>query len=175
MAAAVLSLGLGGCGFRPMYGTASNEPMVGDDLASISIDPIADRQGQLLHNALLTRLTPKGETQRPRYRLHVLLTMWESQQVIRSDATASRAADVYTASYNLVERDAKGSETVIAYGVVQRTLSYDFLTQHYADISAAEDIRSRAAEVIADEIRNEVAAYFIRRRQARGGLPPDTP
>lgn len=157
-----------GCGFSPMYGKYSADPKVTSELASIQIDPLTDRPGQMLHNALLTRLNPRGEPDAPRYRLHTYLSISESQVALQKDSSATRAILTYQASYYLYQ-----DQTPITYGSVTRTLSYDFLVEHYADISAAQDVRSRGAQVVAEEIRNQLAAYFIRKQQTGdgGGTP----
>jgi LPS-assembly lipoprotein len=152
----VLLLGLTACGFRPLYGTKSIDPQSVAELASVSIRPMDDRQGQMIHNALLTRFNPRGEPVKPRYDLWVTYTVSEGQQALRTDDTATRNTLYYTITYRLFE---KGIPVVI--GNVMKQVSYDFLTQHYANVSADEDVRRRASELLADEVRNRIAAYFI--------------
>src|SRR5690242_7641602 len=77
--AALLLLALAGCGFRPLYGTRAADPYVGPEMGGIYISPLPDRDGQLVRNALLDRIDPKGEPQQPRYRLDIKLTVTESQ------------------------------------------------------------------------------------------------
>lgn len=155
-AAAVLCLlALAGCGFRPLYGKNSYDPGVTDKLATIEVAPLPDRQGQLLRNALLTDLNPYGEPIHPRYRLVVSLTITENQQALRTDDTATRDIVNYSISYWLYE-----DKTRVAVGAFSQMFSFDFLEQHYANISAADDIHKRAAQSVADEIRNRLAAYF---------------
>lgn len=164
LASLVLLLGLAGCGFQPMYGTSSANPATVAEMASIQIKPMPERSGQLLYNALMTRLNPKGEPSKPRYQLSVVLTIAEGQVALRKDDTATRDVQAYTANYILSQNGVQ-----VAAGVVTQTLSYDFLEQHYANVSAAEDIRRRAAEVLADELRGHLAAYFIRKAEAGAG------
>jgi LPS-assembly lipoprotein len=155
--ACLLPLITGSCGFKPLYGKNSYPAEVVDNLASIEVDPIKDRQGQLIHNALLTDLNPRGEPAKARYHLQTLVTYNESQQALRTDDTATRNMVTYGISYYLVENN-----TRISTGAFTQIFSYDYLSQHYANIAAADDVHRRAAQSIADEIRNRLAAYFAK-------------
>ncbi len=155
--ACLLPLALASCGFRPLYGKNSYNSSVLDELASIDVAPLPDRGGQLIHNALLTDLNPRGEAAKPRYALAVLSNLSETQQALRTDDTATRNLMTYSVSFRLFE----GKANILA-GSFTQMFSYDFLEEHYANISAAEDIHRRAAQSIADEIRNRLAAYFIK-------------
>jgi len=139
-----LGLALAGCGFRPMYGKSSTDPKVLQELATIQVKPIDDRAGQLLHNALLTQLNPKGEPVRPAYLLVVSLN----------------------------SSDTAEATLLIAQGQSTKQASYDYLKQHYADISAQESVNKRAADQVAEDIRNQLAAYFIRAAEVHRGEVP---
>ena len=162
LAATLLLAALAGCGFRPLYGTRSTDPVVMQELAGIYIKPIPDRQGQLVHNALLVRLNPSGEPRDPRYRLDVTVGASESQVALQQDNTASRDEVTYNVSYLLFSGD-----QLVTTGSFSRQFSFDFLPQQYANISARADVARRSADEIADEIRNRMAAYFARAAQAR--------
>ena len=153
-----------GCGFHPLYGRDSYDADLQAQLASIRVEPLPDRQGQLLHNALLTNLSPRGETDQPKYSLRVLLQLTEAQQALRKDDTATRNIIYYNVSYYLYEK-----ETPITAGTFLRSFSYDFLLEHYANIAAQEDIKRRAAEEIAGELRTRLAAYFAKASEVKAG------
>ncbi len=155
LTAATVLLLLGGCGFHPLYGQSALDPAVMQELASVHVDPLRDRQGQLIHNALLTSLSPRGEAAQARYRLVILLTINEAQQALRTDDTATRDVLYYNITFYLYE-----GPTAVTAGTFSQVYSYDFLQEHYADISAQEDVQRRAASAIANEIRNRLAAYF---------------
>ena len=53
-------LALGGCGYRPLYGTAGDNRGVVASLASISITETDTRLGQILRNDLLSAMRPAG-------------------------------------------------------------------------------------------------------------------
>lgn len=155
---------LAGCGFRPLYGTSSGDPGVADELASIRVAGLPDRAGQLVRNALVTRLSPEGEPERPRYTLQLAVSAQDVAEAISADQTATRDEVIYRVSYNLFS-----GGTRVDAGQFIRVLSYDYLDQHYSNISAQQDVQARAAEVVADQIRLELAAYFVRGAQARAG------
>jgi len=162
-----LGLALAGCGFRPMYGKSSTDPKVLQELATIQVKPIDDRAGQLLHNALLTQLNPKGEPVRPAYLLVVSLNSSDTAEATLPDDTASRNLITYTANYSLYRK-----RELIAQGQSTKQASYDYLKQHYADISAQESVNKRAADQVAEDIRNQLAAYFIRATEVHRGEVP---
>lgn len=165
-----LLLVLAGCGFRPMYGTRSTDPKVAAELSNIYVQPIADREGQLVHNAILVRLNPNGGQHKPRYRLQVVIGVVEAQTILATDQTATRADVTYTATYELFEGD-----TLLTQGTFVRDFSYDYLNEQYSNISARVDVGRRAAEEIAVEVRNRMAAYFIRALKARATAAESAP
>lgn len=157
---------LASCGFRPLYGKDSFNPAVMRDLASVDIQPLENREGQLIHNALLTDLHPRGDGAGYRYRLHVMPSITETSQALRTDDTATRNIVTYSVTFWLYE----GSTRVLA-GSFTQMFSYDFLEEHYANVAAADDIHHRAAQAIADEIRNRLAAYFAKAAEVKAQSP----
>jgi LPS-assembly lipoprotein len=153
--ALLLPLALSACGFHPLYGKQGVDPNVADELASIQVDPLRDRQGQLIHNALIKALTPEGTPGQPRYHLYVTYVITEAQQALRTDDTATRDVLYYRVLYRLYE-----GSTAITAGTFPKTFSYDFLTEHFANVAAQSDIQNRAAEAICEEVRNRLAIYF---------------
>src|SRR5471032_3284963 len=86
---ALLSILAGtGCGFEPLMGQRNNL-QVGDELAQIRVEMIADRSGQILRNYLLDDLTPRGVQGRERYSLRVTLSEPRREVAISRDNTAS--------------------------------------------------------------------------------------
>jgi len=162
VAAAFLLLALAGCGFRPLYGTHSSDPHVTSDLSSIYIRPLPDREGQLVHNALLVRFNPKGEAGGARFQMDVNIGLNEGQVAVGRDGTATRALVTYSAAYTLFE-----GNIALTSGQFARIYSYDYVPQQYSDVSARADVGRRAAEEIADEIRNRIATYFSAGAKAR--------
>jgi LPS-assembly lipoprotein len=63
-------IGLGGCGFRPLYGGARGEA-VAEELASVEVRAPLSRLGRTLQNQLIEDLNPAGLSVAKRYRLDV--------------------------------------------------------------------------------------------------------
>jgi len=150
---------LAGCGFRPMNspgGQGAGHP----DLAAISIAPIPDRVGQLLHNRLLDLLNPRGRPSAPRYKLTVQLTETIEEIGFRKTEVATRANLRLRTTYILTDAVTQTSVTVGSRTVVS---SYNILQSDYATLVAEEDARTSATREAADEIRTALAVYFAAR------------
>jgi LPS-assembly lipoprotein len=160
-----LPLALGACGFHPLYGKQGVDPNVAEELASIQVDPMRDRQGQLIHNALIKALTPDGTPAKPRYHLMVAWTITEAQQALQTDDTATRDVLYYRVLYRLYE-----GPTAVTAGTFPQTFSYNFLSEHYANIAAQSDVQIRAAESITQEVRNRLAIYFTTAARQKAAL-----
>ena len=158
--AGLLVLFLTGCGFQPMNSQYSNRPTV-PEMATVKIALIDDRMGQELRNALLDRLNPKGEPERPLYVLKVSLSKGSSELGVRKDDTATRANLKATA--NIALSDAKGNP--LLSDTVSSTASYNIMEARYATTAAERNAEQRAAIDLADMIYARVAAYFSRNKQ----------
>src|SRR5690242_19141638 len=97
---AVFTASLAGCGFEPLYGEHARtfDPM----LASIYVEPIPERDGQLLAISLRDSFNPQGQRAETKYRLRVVLTTSRREVAIRQDATASRLQLDTSASWTLL-------------------------------------------------------------------------
>ena len=103
--ASVLAIGalcmlVAACGFEPLYARRAGGSTY-DQLSAVYIEPIEDRTGQLLYNALRDRMNPEGAPQRPAYRLSVKLDEARSELATRSDEFATRADVTVTAVYKV--------------------------------------------------------------------------
>ncbi len=160
---------LSGCGFRPMnspQGSGAGHP----ELAAISVTPIADRVGQLLHNRLLDLLNPRGRPVSPRYGLNIQLSESIEQIGFRKTELATRANLRLYAVYTLYDLTSRQTLVSNKQSVVS---SYNILQADYATLVAEEDARSTAARELADEIRVALAVYFAARDdEARQGKTP---
>lgn len=164
-AAAVLALaGLAACGYKPLYGdnSTASRPEVRASMADVQIMPIRDRVGQLVRNSLIDRMTPAGQGETGRYRLDVRLEERREELAIRRDETATRANLHLTAVYRLHDN---ASGAVVSSGTSFATTSYNLVRNEFAAQSALRDARQRGADLIAEDITYQVAAYFNRRQQ----------
>lgn len=155
-------VGLAACGFQPMYGHYRDRTPVAAQLAMISIDPIPDRTGQLVRNALEQRMA-RGGTAAQRYRLAVDLAEATAGVGIQMNALASLANLTMTATFTLTGGDI-GQWTGRSSAVV----SYALLGEPYASKAAEADARARAAEMLADDMVLKIGAFLNRRTPGPG-------
>src|SRR6266700_1181590 len=86
---------LSGCGWTPLYADIEAGP-ASEELATIRVDPIAERIGQRLEIALRNSLNPRGEPTKERYRLKTTLAVYLSNLGIQSQGLATLGRlDVY--------------------------------------------------------------------------------
>ena len=152
---------LGACGFQPLYSqrTGSASPQ---ELALVTIDTIADRDGQKLHNFLRDRLNPLGFPPEPFYRLQLKLNTTTRDLAIRKDETATRANLILTA--NFILRDIRTGK-VLFKGRSRSTNSYNILESEFATIASLNDATTRAARELSDDISARLAIFFSRRHR----------
>lgn len=160
---------LAGC-FQPMYAERSptGGPGVRQSMAAVDVSQISAPNGTRLsrlavevRNGLLFELTGGSATPPQTHRLKISLSSQETSVIVDVD-TARPDVQNYgiDASYTLTE---------IATGKVvfsSRTfarVSYDIpgQEQRFARARGLRDAENRAAKVIADNIRNRVASYFV--------------
>ncbi len=147
-----------GCGFKPLYGTASDDTSNASiRLASIRILPLPDRVGQKMHNLLRDRLNPQGQPLRPDYLLQVRISEVLEELGIRKDETATRANLTVIADFVL--RDARTNVELIK-GRSRAINSYNILESQFATLYSESDARDRGLREISDEIRDRLAVYF---------------
>jgi hypothetical protein len=82
-------IGLGGCGFRPLYGGARGEA-VAEELASVEVRAPLSRLGRTLQNQLIEDLNPAGLSVAKRYRLDVRLRQSRRALAIQLDDSVTR-------------------------------------------------------------------------------------
>ena len=153
--ALLMPLALSACGFHPLYSKNGADPNIREEFAGIQVDPLKDRQGQEIHNALIKTLTPAGQPAEPRYHLFVTYQVTESQAALSTDETATRDVMRFLILYKLYE-----GNTVLTSGTFPEVFSYNFLQEHYANVGVQADIRARVSDQIAMEVHNRLAIYF---------------
>ncbi len=154
-----LALGASGCGFRPLYGTASVDGRghaVETHLAAIEIEPIANRLGQQVHNYLRDGMNPQGQPGSAAYFLDVRVAESSPGGLARRDLGASRTNIELEATFWL--RD--GADKVLLADTARAVTGFDVFRDPLNDISALEDAEDRTAQLLARMITSRVAAYF---------------
>jgi LPS-assembly lipoprotein len=161
---AVALAALVGCGFKPMYAPTGGDATIG----AVTVPEISGKSGHAFRTEL-TRLLGAERGSATSRRLEVALTETIGSLGLRVDESATRADLTLTADYVLF--DASGVE--LFRGVVSQIASYDIPTSAFGEVSAQNDARERAAAMLAERMRAELA---LRLSRPRAALPaPVTP
>jgi LPS-assembly lipoprotein len=141
-----------GCGFRPLYGHSNLAP----EMASIFVEPIADRDGYEMRNTLIDLLHSDGETAGKAYRLKIVLNENSQGIALQNDATITRYNTTLDARYTL--SDARGNE--LTTGTQTELSAYNVVNSPYASLVAQQDSTKRAAQDIAQRIQLDLGVWF---------------
>jgi len=150
------SLAVAGCGFHPMYGGGK----VGPELASIYVEPVAERDGYELRNQLIDLLGSDGRQAGKAYTLKLTLNELSNGVTLQNDATITRYNDTLTVSYVLT--DAQGKQ--VTSGSQSSLAAYNVSNAPYSTLAVQQDSDRRAADDLADRIRMDLGAFFSGRR-----------
>jgi LPS-assembly lipoprotein len=158
----------GGC-FQPLYADRSVDggASLRNALAAIDVKQIVALKGSdearlavEIRNALLYDFTGGGAGARPAYSLSITTTSTVSDIIVDTTTTRPAIEDYgINASYQLTEI---GSGKQVVSGQTFARVSYDIpgQEQRFARMRGLRDAESRAAKVIADNIRSRLASYF---------------
>ncbi len=155
------ALGLGGCGFRPLYDDRprGEAPSTARALAATRVATIPDRQGQILRNAIIQRLG-NGPGIAPRHELRVALTIRRELLGVRRDETASRQRVNATAEFTL--RPLPSGDPVFA-GRAYAVDAFNIVpNEFFAAQLSGEAAEARVAERLAEDIVAQLAAFYAR-------------
>jgi len=157
------SVAVAGCGFEPLYGRFGGSSSITDELATVKIQIIADRSGQILRNRLLDGMSPRGQPERPAYVLVVVLNepLPQNLGTARDDSTV-RYAYTTTAIFRLAVPDGR----IVLEGQSSSLTSYEATNSQFATLAGQINARDRVLEEIADDVRQQIAVYFRSQRGA---------
>jgi len=172
----IVTTALLGCGFRPLYAPpagTSAEDSAAVRLAAVHVDPIANREGQLLRNELVDLLDPGRHQADTDYNLQVTLKYRQSDLAYEDTGFATRANLRIDARYVLVQQS---SGTPLTTGLSRVVTSYNLTDSFFSAYTTAESERHRAVKQIAHDIRRRLAAYFISNpKSLEDGAVPQAP
>jgi len=153
---------LGGCGFRPLYQSSNSE--IETVLAQIDIDPIPDRLGRDVRNALIKSLRQPATRSLPaRYRLKVDLRQTVEGVAIQEDDSITRFNFRLNANFALFE---KSGDVELTRGNVRTAAAYNVVDSEFATLTARRDVEERAAREIVEKIRVRLSLFLIRKDAA---------
>ena len=152
--------GLGGCGFHPLYGKyGPGGAVVQPEFAAIYVAVMAERQGQLLRQALQERLAGAGEAVAKRYELTGGLSIVAEAIGIQQDTSSTRVRLNASSSWRLTRLDP--GNTLVTSGTARALDGININNQEYfaADLETSAAYR-RLAEQIANVITLDLAVFF---------------
>ncbi|WP_373088238.1 LPS assembly lipoprotein LptE [Sneathiella sp.] len=156
--AVVLLLGLPtACGFQPLYGSATQNAEVKQELADIYIPPIKGRTGQILRNQLLDVITPKGFPEAPKYRLLITFEVQKIGLAIQENDTKTRFNLTMNTRFRLTDPTEKA---VVYAGSTQTVSAYNVVQSEFANLAAENNAEKRAAIVAAEQINQQLSVFF---------------
>jgi LPS-assembly lipoprotein len=169
--AIVIALGaLTAACFQPLYGdkTLSADDSVRDKLTAVDIEDIKAANGTLeariavaLRNQLLFDLNGGGDPVAPTYRLTIGLQA--SRTTVIVDVSSGRPeTQVEGVNVSLSLKEIATNKVVLTTSTFARA-SFDIpgSAQRFAAARAARNAEDRAVAVIAENIRNRLASYFV--------------
>lgn len=158
--ALLFALALTGCGFSPMYGSAGPGGGDGPAIGAVDIGLIYGKAGHSLRTEL-DRLLAVEAASGPPQRLEIAISEEVIGLGLRLDESASRAELRLLASYVFyptnAEQPLRGSLTTI--------VNYEVPRAAFGVIAAQDDARERAAEIMAQRMRAELALRLSQARQ----------
>lgn len=166
-AAAIGLLGLGGCGFTPLYAV----PGVTPQLSAIEVSRPDGRTGYLIGQALDNELG-RDVGAPALYRLNMSLNDVRVGRGINVNNVATEYEVDLTANYRLT--DIK-TNALVTKGAVSVNATYNTANQPYASVADELDAERRAAESAAQRIRLDLATYFASPRPNGTVTAPQVP
>jgi LPS-assembly lipoprotein len=169
VAALAISGLVAGC-FQPLYGeySPSGAPVLREQLSAVNVLQIEAPKGSdearlavEIRNALLFDLTGGGAEASPVHRLKIAISSTRSAIIVDRNTSRTDFENYgLTAAYTLTEI---ATGKIVVTGQTFSRVSYDIpgQQQRFARLRGLRDAESRAAKVIADNIRSRLTSYFI--------------
>lgn len=153
-----LILAASDCGFRPVYGDGGAQAgTVSAHLASVTVELIPDRQGQVLQQDLQARLDrPVSEGRR--YTLRSSFSVTDDFIAIQQDSTITRVRMVGLANYTV--RSLADGHTLTS-GTARAVDGVDVVYEQYFEEDLQQDAAiRRLAQTLADQIALQLSSFF---------------
>jgi LPS-assembly lipoprotein len=158
-----------GC-FQPLYGDGSigGNSAVRGKLASVDVPEISTPNGTALarisvhlRNQLIYALTGGGQATNPAYRLDIRLVATQQQIIVDINSGRPEVLNYgINASYTMTEL---ATGRVVVNSTTTSRVSYNVpgQEQRFAGARGLRDAENRAADVIARNINDRLASYFV--------------
>ena len=156
----VVALGGVGCGFQPLYGSASTTASgasLSAAMASVDVRPIPGRVGQRVRNELIFENTGGGYAAETKYKLKVTLRQDVVNQLVQISGDARGQVLVLEASFQLI--NAADGQVIYVGSAVSRA-AFTRYQEIFANTRANYDAENRAAGEIAKTVKTQIAAFL---------------
>jgi LPS-assembly lipoprotein len=162
----LLSGGLAGC-FQPLYAESNTAagPSLMDNMREVEILQIQGRIGNELRNDLIYALTGgEGNPKHVPYQMTISVQSSIASAIVNSGSGLPENQIVrITGNWKLMRVGDEKKKPVIE-GSASGSGTIDVSDQRYANYAATRDAENRAARIVADQIKAQIAAYFIRKK-----------
>ncbi|MFG1360655.1 LPS assembly lipoprotein LptE [Xanthobacter pseudotagetidis] len=162
----LLSGALAGC-FQPLYAESNTTagPSLMESMREVEIVQIQGRIGNELRNDLIFALTGgEGNPKHVPYQMIISVQSSVASAIVNSGSGLPENQIVrVTGNWKLVRSGDEKKKPVIE-GSASGSGTIDVSDQRYANYAAARDAENRAARIVADQIKAQIAAYFIRKK-----------
>jgi LPS-assembly lipoprotein len=167
MVAGLGLLGLGGCGWEPLYADRETGP-ADEELRAIRVGSIPERIGQRLALALRESLNPAGEAAKERYVLQTTLQIVRLDLGVQTQGLGTRGR--LEAYANVILSDSHGGAQLLT-GSSHAAESFDILGNEYSNVVAEDDARTRTVEEMRRDIVSRLTLFMQRRVAERAATP----
>ena len=150
----------GGCGFRPLYGSAGEGMAIPEQLHQVDVALIPDRAGQLLREELLRRLQGTSGSGTKSYLLTVTYNV--SDQGVATEFTTSaqtRVRVIGEAHWSLISVRGEAHEIASGWAKSNDGANLVDMQYFYGDLQH-ENVVRRISTDISQKIVTDIAAYF---------------
>ncbi|MEP9376885.1 hypothetical protein ABLE91_09245 [Aquabacter sp. CN5-332] len=156
---------LAGC-FQPMYasGTTAAGPKLQEKLGDIQIVKIDGELGNDLRNDLIFDLTGgAGNPQNAPYKMYITVKSTSTYAIVNTSSGLPEAKVVrVSGDWTLVKVGEENKPP--AKGSAAASASLDVSQERFANYSATRDAEKRAAGTLAEMIKAQLAAYFVKQQ-----------
>ena len=148
---------VGACQMQPLYGTSRSGESVKQAMADVEIGTIPGRVGQRLRNELIFFARGGAAAGSPGYRLEIAIREWEEAILVEQTGDAQGILYNLEASFELYRIE--GNE-VLLRGRTRSREAFDKFEPIFTNVRARLDAENRAARMVADSIRTQIAAFL---------------
>jgi LPS-assembly lipoprotein len=158
--------GLGGCAPHPLYAPdafGNQDPQaqsVQAQLRQVQVALLPDRTGQLLREALQSRLEAGESPEYTRYNLAVSFAIAQIGLGIQNDSTITYIRFIATAPWSLSSQDNPSHPILVSNTAEAADSLNTFDNEPFGQELETNTVEARLADVIADQIVTRLAHYF---------------